>query len=663
MKKIITLLLAFHASLFTLHHAEAQIIHIPADYPTIQQGIDAANPGDTVLVADGLYYGQISFLGKKPLLVTSEFILDSDTIHINNTIIDGSQLTNINLASVVYFTSGEDSTSTLCGFTIRGGRGSLDSDQNNRCGGGIYISGSGAKIIHNKITANTVDDTQLGNGQETYGGGIGTSHEDGSYWIVIEHNRIYNNTAVTQYGWACGGGIYDSYNARIADNVIYGNYSLATTDGWGSGGGFSHIDVDGGEANTLVIRNNNFYQNTAESVNGLGVDGAASTVNVHLFFTDNKIFDNTGITPAGHGGGLGGLSIIDPASGSIVSRNLFIENHGTSDGGAICLENFSQIPSPNLVTISDNYFLNNEGTSGGAVRVCDIPVVFQNNVFHGNSATNRGGAVAMEKWASNVNAYLCIFINNTFFENTAAYAGGAISSIKTKSLLFNSIFFNDTAGTGGPEIYIGHPADTLVMANCNIDMGMVYGNIQNAGGNINEDPGFVDDTCHIDADSQCLNAGADSLEFKGTWYYCPIRDFDGEDRPFPSVYCGPVPDIGADEVEFDCVSIPLVGSRQLAVSSHPNPTSGISHFAFRISQYQYVTLKIYDVQGREVAVVIDEKLPAGEHRVSFEASGFPAGVYFYRLTSFAEFIPLSAGLRMTGADCQLPTVSGKLVKY
>jgi hypothetical protein len=45
-------------------NGEAQIIRVPADYPTIQEGIAAASNGDTVLVEDGLYYENIDFLGK-----------------------------------------------------------------------------------------------------------------------------------------------------------------------------------------------------------------------------------------------------------------------------------------------------------------------------------------------------------------------------------------------------------------------------------------------------------------------------------------------------------------------------------------------------------------------------------------------------------------------
>jgi photosystem II stability/assembly factor-like uncharacterized protein len=80
-------------------------------------------------------------------------------------------------------------------------------------------------------------------------------------------------------------------------------------------------------------------------------------------------------------------------------------------------------------------------------------------------------------------------------------------------------------------------------------------------------------------------------------------------------------------VEGDGFRIPDSGFQ---VKCFPNPTH--SSIEFRVSGigFQSVSLKIYDLQGREVATVVDGKWP-GDQVVRWDADGLPAGIYFYRL--------------------------------
>ena len=88
----------------------ASTINVPKDQPTIQAGINAANNGDTVLVAPGKYVENINFNGKA-ITVTSAngpkvTIIDGDTVE-----------------PVVLFTTNEDTHSVLNGFTLQNGGG------------------------------------------------------------------------------------------------------------------------------------------------------------------------------------------------------------------------------------------------------------------------------------------------------------------------------------------------------------------------------------------------------------------------------------------------------------------------------------------------------------------------------------------------------------
>jgi subtilisin family serine protease len=65
--------------------------------------------------------------------------------------------------------------------------------------------------------------------------------------------------------------------------------------------------------------------------------------------------------------------------------------------------------------------------------------------------------------------------------------------------------------------------------------------------------------------------------------------------------------------------------------NYPNPFNPTTTIKFRIPDPTLVTLKIFDMLGREVGVLVNERRVAGEYKVEFDASGLSSGVYFYRL--------------------------------
>jgi hypothetical protein len=113
--------------------AVANTIHVPQDQPTIQAGIDAANPGDTVLVAPGTYYENIDFKGKAITVTSSGGAA--------TTIIDGRSIGGM---ATVLFSGGETSASVLSNLTIRGGGDQIFGGSSN---GGIYVSGTMAMLL------------------------------------------------------------------------------------------------------------------------------------------------------------------------------------------------------------------------------------------------------------------------------------------------------------------------------------------------------------------------------------------------------------------------------------------------------------------------------------------------------------------------------------
>ena len=66
-------------------------------------------------------------------------------------------------------------------------------------------------------------------------------------------------------------------------------------------------------------------------------------------------------------------------------------------------------------------------------------------------------------------------------------------------------------------------------------------------------------------------------------------------------------------------------------ANRPNPFNPETIIRYSIENDDRVNLIVYDILGREVAVLVDEFKEAGEYEVSFIPKGLPSGVYLYRI--------------------------------
>jgi hypothetical protein len=294
-------------------HAQ-QTIHVPADQPTIQAAINAANNGDTVLVAPGTYVENINFNGKA-ITVTSA---GGPSV----TIIDGGAK-----GSVVTFITGETSSSVLSSFTIRNGHSDFNTPGFG-AGGGIFIHSSSPIISGNLITGN----------HSVHGIGI---YIDGGT-PAIQGNTITGNTECCGSGPG-GGGIEITAGTvipsvpQIIGNVITNNTLLSGGDGGG-------IYLNGG--NGAIIRNNLIQSNTVyNGGGGVSLIGGGSASLIQNVIVNNSTIGNSG-------GSGGGLSIVGPSS---TSFTIF----GNTIAGNTAFDNTSGVYISTAVLSSPLTFTNN----------------------------------------------------------------------------------------------------------------------------------------------------------------------------------------------------------------------------------------------------------------------------------------------------------------
>jgi hypothetical protein len=81
-------------------------------------------------------------------------------------------------------------------------------------------------------------------------------------------------------------------------------------------------------------------------------------------------------------------------------------------------------------------------------------------------------------------------------------------------------------------------------------------------------------------------------------------------------------------VEAESIKIP--GSYILE-QNYPNPFNSITKIKFQTPNSQFVSLKVYDIQGKNISTIVSQYLTAGNHDYSFNAANLASGIFYYEL--------------------------------
>jgi hypothetical protein len=181
------------------------------DYTVIQDGINVAANGDTVLVYPGTYFENLEIVGKY-ITLGSLYLTTGEELWISYTILDGNQESTVIRIEDTSIYGGVN----ISGFIIQNGIGYQYGSDDDRAGGGIFIKDSSITIDKSIIQHNSAN---------TDGGGIALVD---SYLNLSGSSIRYNESSGTSGGLLIGG---SSVNFDSEDlNSIYLNYSGVGND-------------------------------------------------------------------------------------------------------------------------------------------------------------------------------------------------------------------------------------------------------------------------------------------------------------------------------------------------------------------------------------------------------------------------------------------------
>ena len=506
MKHLLTIIILL---ITTLTHATTLTVKQDGtgNYSVIQNAVNNATVGDTILVWPGTYYENIAFIGKN-ITLASLMLTTGDENYKYSTIIDGN-----NTGSCVIFISGE-TDAVLFGFTLQNGSGYLDININETYGGGVFMDHSSASIYNCVIKDNKsthfsggvrcaefsnlfLSGTSIFRNQSYGTGGLSIGYESIVIFDSINKCSIYNNYA----GAGCD---ITQGNHEIPMHFVFDTFSVLlptpyfiySSDGFGHQSEFYTYSIDNGffnpidadlYVNPVTGDNNNDgitpyepFKTIAYALSSIAID----TINKNTIHLANGYYcDSTNgerfrlnIRPFVNiiGENRDGVILDGRYLTNIASGNTEVSDYSfakmTMKRGGIVREDGWQIGSSfvGMYQQNDNIVFDSiVFTDGWSRNPTFYPVRCNNVTIKNCEFINTIGGVALRLGSENEDSmfvYNCKFINNMpDYNNPDLTFGKALSILGEESVkvIANSLFTGNNKQTISNWL-----SDNLYLINC-----------------------------------------------------------------------------------------------------------------------------------------------------------------------------------------------------
>ncbi|MCX7833328.1 MAG: T9SS type A sorting domain-containing protein, partial [Ignavibacteria bacterium] len=151
-------------------------------------------------------------------------------------------------------------------------------------------------------------------------------------------------------------------------------------------------------------------------------------------------------------------------------------------------------------------------------------------------------------------------------------------------------------------------------------------------------------TAYLINSSASATITAKSTDYGATWTtIAPVAGVNGIThmeyiRVGQTVYLYAISSSGAVMKLVDNVLVGVENNNNIPTEykleqNYPNPFNPTTTISFSLPKSAFVTIKVYDVLGKEIRTILSENKDAGNHSLLFDATDLPSGIYYYKIVA------------------------------